>query len=94
MFLKSSVSLKQEIKCSRIIDFIRILYTVSSSQGSRFWGQLYKYNSKINQDFEKCRIIRNKCLKKILLLQNEIVKGFDLRLNNSIRLSRLSLEKL
>ncbi len=28
MFLKSSVSLKQEIKCSRIIDFIRILYTV------------------------------------------------------------------
>ena len=94
MFLKSSVSLKQEIKCSRIIDFIRILYTVSSSQGSRFWGQLYKYDSKINQDFEKCRIIRNKCLKKILLLQNEIVKGFDLRLNNSIRLSRLSLEKL
>ena len=65
---------------------------VCSSQGSRFWGQLYKYDSKINQDFEKCRIIRNKCLKKILLLQNEIVKGFDLRLNNSIRLSRLSLE--
>ena len=32
--------------------------------------------------------------KKILLLQNEIVKGVDLRLNNSIRLSRLSLEKL
>ena len=31
MFLKSSVSLKQEIKCSRIIDFIRILYTVASS---------------------------------------------------------------
>ena len=29
MFLKSSVSLKQEIKCSRIIDFIRILYTVA-----------------------------------------------------------------
>ena len=28
MFLKSSVSLKQEIKYSRIIDFIRILYTV------------------------------------------------------------------
>lgn len=28
MFLKSSVSLKQEIECSRIIDFIRILYTV------------------------------------------------------------------
>ena len=67
---------------------------VCSSQGSRFWGQLYKYDSKINQDFEKCRIIRNKCLKKILLLQNEIVKGFDLRLNNSIRLSRLRLEKL
>ena len=67
---------------------------VCSSQGSRFWGQLYKYDSKINQDFEKCSIIRNKCLKKILLLQNEIVKGFDLRLNNSIRLSRLSLEKL
>ena len=67
---------------------------VCSSQGSRFWGQLYKYDSKINQDFEKCRIIRNKCLKKILLLQNEIVKDFDLRLNNSIRLSRLSLEKL
>ena len=67
---------------------------VCSSQGSRFWGQLYKYDSKINQDFEKCRIIRNKCLKKILLLQNEIVKGFDLRCNNSIRLSRLSLEKL
>ena len=67
---------------------------VCSSQGSRFWGQLYKYDSKINQDFEKCRIIRNKCLKKILLLQNEIVKGVDLRLNNSIRLSRLSLEKL
>ena len=38
---------------------------VCSSQGSRFWGQLYKYDSKINQDFEKCRIIRNKCLKKI-----------------------------
>ena len=67
---------------------------VCSSQGSRFWGQLYKYDSKINQDFEKCRIIRNKCLKKILLLQNEIVKGFDLRLNNSIRLTRLRLEKL
>ena len=67
---------------------------VSSSQGSRFWGQLYKYDSKINQDFEKCRIIRNKCLKKILLLQNEIVKGFDLRLNNSIRLTRLPLEKI
>lgn len=28
MFLKSSVSLKQEIKYNRIIDFIRILYTV------------------------------------------------------------------
>ena len=38
---------------------------VRSSQGSLFWGQLYKYDSKINQDFEKCRIIRNKCLKKI-----------------------------
>lgn len=36
---------------------------VCSSQGSRFWGQLYKYDSKINQDFEKCRIIRNKSLK-------------------------------
>lgn len=32
MFLKSSVSLKQEIKCSRIIDFIRILYTVTCFQ--------------------------------------------------------------
>lgn len=32
--------------------------------------------------------------KKILLLQNEIVKGFDLRLNNSIRLTRLPLEKI
>lgn len=31
MFLKSSVSLKQEIKCSRIIDFIRILYTVDDN---------------------------------------------------------------
>ena len=30
MFLKSSVSLKQEIKYNRIIDFIRILYTVMS----------------------------------------------------------------
>lgn len=30
MFLKSSVSLKQEIKCDRIIDFIRILFTVNS----------------------------------------------------------------
>ena len=29
MFLKSSVSLKQEIKCDKIIDFIRILYTVN-----------------------------------------------------------------
>ena len=29
--LKSSVSLKQEIKCSRIIDFIRILYTAMRS---------------------------------------------------------------
>ena len=28
MFLKSSVSLNQEIKCDKIIDFIRILYTV------------------------------------------------------------------
>ena len=37
---------------------------VSSSQGSRFWGQLYKYDSKINQDYEKCRTIRNKSLKK------------------------------
>ena len=67
---------------------------VCSSQGSFFWSEHYSDNSKINQDYEKCRIIRNKCLKKILLLQNEIVKGFDLRLNNSIRLSRLSLEKL
>ena len=32
--------------------------------------------------------------KKILFLQNEIVKGFDLRLNNSIRLTRLPLEKI
>lgn len=32
MFLKSSVSLKQEIKCSRIIDFIRILYTVENME--------------------------------------------------------------
>ena len=32
--------------------------------------------------------------KKILLLQNEIVKGFDLRLNNSIRLSRKKKKKL
>ena len=30
MFLKSSVSLKQEIKCDKIIDFIRILYTVGT----------------------------------------------------------------
>ena len=29
MFLKSSVSLNQEIKCDKIIDFIRILYTVN-----------------------------------------------------------------
>lgn len=34
MFLKSSVSLKQEIKCDKIIDFIRILYTVRYSDGS------------------------------------------------------------
>ena len=32
--LKSSVSLKQEIKCSRIIDFIRILYTVKNCRMS------------------------------------------------------------
>ena len=32
--------------------------------------------------------------KKILFLQNEIVKGYDLRRNNSIRLTRLRLEKL
>ena len=32
MFLKSSVSLKQEIKYNRIIDFIRILYTVEWAQ--------------------------------------------------------------
>lgn len=32
MFLKSSISLKQEIKCSRIIDFIRILYTVGGNK--------------------------------------------------------------
>ena len=28
--LKSSVSLKQEVKCNRIIDFIRISYTISA----------------------------------------------------------------
>lgn len=33
MFLKSSVSLKQEIKCDKIIDFIRILYTVFNPSG-------------------------------------------------------------
>ena len=37
----------------------------SSSQGSHFWSKHYSNDSKINQDFEKCRIIRNKCLKKI-----------------------------
>jgi len=31
--LKSSNRLKQEIKCSRIIDFIRILYTVKETCG-------------------------------------------------------------
>ena len=36
MFLKSSVSLKQEIECSRIIDFIRILYTVVLTNKSYF----------------------------------------------------------
>ena len=38
MFLKSSVSLKQEIKCDRIIDFIRILYTVQP-QPKQEWSR-------------------------------------------------------
>lgn len=37
---------------------------VCSSQGSSlFWSEHYSDNSKINQDYEKCRIIRNKSLK-------------------------------
>ena len=36
---------------------------VCSSQGSFFWSKHYSDNSKINQDYEKCRIIRNKSLK-------------------------------
>ena len=35
--LKSSVSLKQEVKCNRIIDFIRISYTVyGTTDGRKF----------------------------------------------------------
>ena len=35
----------------------------SSSQGSSlFWSEHYSDNSKINQDYEKCRKIRNKSL--------------------------------
>ena len=47
MFLKSSVSLKQEIKCDRIIDFIRILYTVgfmASFNGRWFDGGYSGHN--------------------------------------------------
>ena len=37
---------------------------VCSSQGSLFWSEHYSDNSKINLDFEKCRKIRIKSLKK------------------------------
>ena len=35
MFLKSGVSLKQEIKYNRIMDFIKILYTVDRYEAAR-----------------------------------------------------------
>ena len=35
---------------------------VCSSQGSHFWSKHYSNDSKINQDYEKCRKIRNKSL--------------------------------
>ena len=35
---------------------------VCSSKGSLFWSEHYSDNSKINQDYEKCRKIRNKSL--------------------------------
>ena len=51
----------RHIDCSTIID--RTLTWDKTSQGSLFWSEHYSDNSKINQDYEKCRIIRNKSLK-------------------------------
>ena len=50
MFLKSSVSLKQEVKCSRIIDFIRILYTVPIDTPEQRLELALKLEKKFNID--------------------------------------------
>ena len=67
-----------------------------SNSALRF--EAYVKDFKTNEDFlnffcKKFMFLKTMS-KKILLLQNEIVKGFDLRLNNSIRLTRLPLEKI
>ena len=61
MFLKSSVPLKQEIKCDKIIDFIRILYTVAWTYDSKHT------NEEFFKHFNNCR---NKRLR--LKIINEI----------------------
>ena len=63
MFLKSSVPLKQEIKCDKIIDFIRILYTVAWTYDSKHT------NEEFFKHFNNCR---NKRLR--LKIINEIKK--------------------
>lgn len=67
-----------------------------SNSALRF--EAYVKDFKTNEDFlnffcKKFMFLKTMS-KKILFLQNEIVKGYDLRRNNSIRLTRLRLEKL
>lgn len=67
-----------------------------SNSALRF--EAYVKDFKTNEDFlnffcKKFMFLKTMS-KKILFLQNEIVKGYDLRCNNSIRLTRLPLEKL
>ena len=67
-----------------------------SNSALRF--EAYVTDFKTNEDFLNffCKkfMFLKIMSKKILFLQNEIVKGVDLRRNNSIRLTRLRLEKL
>ena len=59
-YLKERLCLYQH---SGIKFLIMSISWVCSSQGSSlFWSEHYSDNSKINQDYEKCRKIRNKSL--------------------------------
>ena len=65
MFLKSSVSLKQEIKCSRIIDFIRILYT-----GQIRLRKLQRRFSKAQKNSKRRERLRIKAAKQYRRISN------------------------